>query len=190
MTPGIYTIDSSIQKGEKVSIRVRNNRCSFAVGVSELDDTPEFTHLQGMATRVVHMFGDALWKTASGQRSVPNEGFSSLKVVTGDGSQCDHRSDEETEAHSECESDDENCDDNDEDYDKGSVGRERSDVIDCVDVEETLYGDSPSVETHSELDKKVVDEVLLLHLLRCLKYIVRDSSLPVLVSSLWGTIKK
>jgi hypothetical protein len=37
---------------------------------------------------------------------------------------------------------------------------------------------------------KVVDDLLLLHLLRSLKYIIKDRDLPVLVSSLWGTVKK
>lgn len=43
---------------------------------------------------------------------------------------------------------------------------------------------------HTAETRKIVDELLLLHLLRCLKYLIRDRDLPLLVSSLWGTVKK
>ena len=121
MTPGIMYLDNGVEKEHKVSIRVMNNCCPFAVGLLEID--PSNMSTEGKAVRVLHMFGDMLWKSAS--VSIPNEGFSSLSVICGDGScdiNCigeDDKSHDEEDGRLECEDSDimnteESTDDNQE----------------------------------------------------------------------------
>ena len=55
---------------------------------------------------------------------------------------------------------------------------------------ETDQQPSTSLSISSVERCQLVDQLLQVHLLRCLKYWVRDRDLPVLVSTLWGAVKK
>ena len=145
MAPGIYKLDD-VHKGDKVSIRVRNNAYPFGVGVSEVDTVAEFgdvsTRPRGKAVQMLHVYGDMVWKNVP--VSIPNEGFSSLTVVTG-GGESESSDDEEEE-----EEEDEEEDGSSRDGDDGDDNEEEE------EEEEIDHG----VEARQETDDVKVDEVL------------------------------
>jgi hypothetical protein len=55
-----------------------------------------------------------------------------------------------------------------------------------LEEEQELRGEEVSAEER----RRVVDALLLVHLLRALKYLVRDRDLPLLQATLWATVKK
>jgi hypothetical protein len=124
MAPGIYKLDD-MEKGGKVSIRVRNNPYPFAVCISEVNAATEFcsslTRPRGKAGQVVHLFGDMLWKDVP--VSIPNAGFSLLTVVSSDGQDGDSSdSDESKEDDDAAGGEEGEDDDNDVDEDVKSDG--------------------------------------------------------------------
>jgi len=217
MAPGIYKLDN-IAKKDKVSIRVRNNAYPFSVGISDVDTVAEFssclTRPRGMAVQVLHMFGDLLWQGVPA--SIPNSGFSLLTVVTSDGegdsSEDDDDNNDEVLKEEEGKNDnkeggnsnieDGSCesttmmqiDDSDVNLaDLSLVVDENKDVSAVVDnnsLDEDTVLTVKSTSTCTAESRRQVDELLLLHLLRCLKYLIRDRDLPMLVSKLWVIVKK
>jgi translation initiation factor 2D len=132
MAPGIYKLDN-IHKGDKVSIRVRNNPFPFAIGLSEVDTVEEFssclTRPKGKAVQVLHSFGDMLWKGAPA--SIPNNGFLALTVVTAE-DQC-ASSDDDDDDYDEKDSVDDG--DGGNDIDKAdNMGGARSIDYDCDEL--------------------------------------------------------
>ena len=126
MAPGIYKLDN-IHKGDKVSIRVRNNPFPFAIGLSEVDTVEEFssclTRPKGKAVQVLHSFGDMLWKGAPA--SIPNNGFLALTVVTAE-DQCASSDDDDDDDDADDDEKDsvDDGDDNDDDGDDGDGGND------------------------------------------------------------------
>ena len=146
MAPGLYKLDDAIQKGDKVSIRVRNNSFPFAVGASEVDAAVDFmetnTRPRGKAVQVWHMFSDMLWKNVP--LSIPNKGFGVVTVVTGD------------------DQGDDSCDDSDDDDDKNEdiVEDEEDERENDLKQTQVENDDSDSADmTASVEDNKPIDEL-------------------------------
>lgn len=130
MAPGVYKLDEGIRKGDKVSIRVRNNSLPFAVAMSEVNSEEDFgsavARPRGKAAEVQHAFGDCLWKGVA--VAVPNVGFSVVTVVTGDGQDGSdsesENSDDNNEGDEEDQEDDADEGVGDKNYDDAAITAE------------------------------------------------------------------
>ena len=207
MLPGVMTIKNlnDLQVNEHVSIRVFGNPWPFAVGYSCVSYNSIVSNRRsGKAMTVLHYYGDFLTQLAfkgkantNSQYSAPNSGFSMMSIYSLDGYI-------ETVSVEEIEENDSDDDEDNEDEDEDD-GEE----VDCEEVEgeeenknnksrlmstndvEAMTGSLAIDDTLSADDDVVAnDKILLESFLKTLKYVIKDSSLPILASAFWSMILK
>jgi hypothetical protein len=167
--------------------------------------------LQGKAVDVLHCYGDALTLTAPPAVLVPNPAFKRLEIEKLSGfvdpdeasAPLPSVTEEVTEdgdcSHSAAANDNnaidegENKQENKEDTLESAVDTGADDPAEdeMVDTEED-YVDVSNVEmldaTEATMDPSAMDEFIIRCVLLVMRYIVKDASLPVLVSTLWPII--
>ncbi len=216
MLPGVMTIKNlnDLQVNEHVSIRVFGNPWPFAVGYSSVSyDSILENRRKGKAMTVLHYYGDFLTQLAfkgkasgSSQYSAPNSGFSMMSIYSLDGYTesvvVDDGDDEEDEEEGDGEGEDEEEDAGNDEEDTeditlegNTLGNEDgsateagadSDSLEAGLVDALTIDDAPSAD-HDEV---VNDNLLVTSLLKSLKYVIKDSSLPILASAFWSMILK
>jgi len=216
MLPGVMTINNlnGLQVNDHVSIRVYGNPWPFAVGYSSVGyESIALNRRNGKAMTVLHYYGDFLTQLAfkgktnnSSQYSAPNSGFSIMSIYSLDGyiETISIKGDEENEDDDDEDEDDEEGENDagggdegevaegkktegDDDNNTNTKNTDNTDIsleghlIETLSIDNTLPGDG---------DEVMCDNILIGSFLKSLKYVIKDSTLPILASAFWSMILK
>ncbi len=201
MLPGVMTIKNlnDLQVNEHVSIRVFGNPWPFAVGYSCASyNSIVVNRRSGKAMTVLHYYGDFLTQlafkgkaNANSQFSAPNSGFSMMSIYSLDGYTETVLVDEDGE-EDEVEDDNEEADDGveGEEVEGEDDENNKSGLTTTIDIE-TMAGSLTIEDTPlADHDEVANDNILVESFLKTLKYVIKDSSLPILASAFWSMILK
>lgn len=223
MLPGVTTTCGleSLQKDDKIAIRVRGNPLPLAVGTSIISWTDILSNgLRGKCTEVLQIYGDLCWQYARNTTAntgfhpsviLPLAGYTEKNLIA-----CNTVPTEKSDTSAA------SLDNNESNFpallstakteNTAAVGdtdqraeHVKSDftIVNIDDSDVNDEKDSPStkelvvIEVEDEdspvtavMSPTTMDSIMLTALLRCLKYIIRDNQLPLLVSTLWSTLVK
>ena len=211
MLPGVMTIKNlnDLQVNEHVSIRVFGNPWPFAVGCSCVSyNSIVANRRNGKAMTVLHYYGDFLTQlafkgkaNANSQYSAPNSGFSMMSIysldgytetvlVEEDGDDNEDEEEEEDDNDDEDNNEDDEDDNDDEEVDGEDDENNKSRQTTTNDIE--MMTGSLTIEDipPADHDEVVNDNILVESFLKTLKYVIKDSSLPILASAFWSMILK
>ena len=150
-------------RGSRCSVAVQGNPMPFAVG-ELLVTVDEVIRAQGSGKllAILHIFGDALHTRVAPSPVTPNEGFTPTVILPVSTSE----SLAESVSH---------------------LSISESPVTTSVEVESKGLSEevSPSNDNSATMDELILRASLL-----CLRYIIKEQHLPMLVSSLWSLIQR
>ena len=166
MLPGV-TLPQDMREwnfntNDVVSIVVEGNPAPFAVGVALMSASNALSaNMRGKGVRIVHMYGDQLWKTSG--RGKPNKGFKPGRIYPIQSTES--KKDEEAKAEG-----DEGAEDNDGEAEGSQEGVPQEDD-----------------EAAAEIAEQRAEAVLTRAFLQALRKGVKDRDLPVLANTFFAS---